>query len=137
MSRRRSPLLLISRGVYRTVVATYPPDIRREYGPEMLQVFAARSEEIGSKLGLKGLLRFWLATTRDFFASAPAEWWDWIRERNRDRSLTRTNSPPRRTQMLASVISDIRMTVRQLVKRPAFTSVAVITLALGRRSATE
>lgn len=58
--------------IYQTLLIVYPPDFRREFGPEMVQVFRAACRH-PAKHSFHGLVRFWFHTLVDLVASASAE----------------------------------------------------------------
>lgn len=64
------------------MLMAYPPEFRREYGPQMVQVFrdcyrAERQAE--SRLGIG---RLWVHTFIDLIRTAPSEHWDKLRKDN-------------------------------------------------------
>jgi hypothetical protein len=66
--------------VYRTLLAAYPADFRRRYGPEMAQVFRTCCHASYCASGSRGVVRLWL----------PALWdWAWTATRERFSSLFR------------------------------------------------
>ena len=73
---RRAPL---SQRLYGLLLAFYPTEFRREYGPHMAQLFRDRQRET---LGWGGLsaLRLWVETLFDLIQSAPKEHLEKIRK---------------------------------------------------------
>ena len=66
-------LVGFSVGTYRLLLAAYPPQFRREYGPHMLQVFRDRSISTYNQSGPPGMLRLWAITFLDFTRSVVEE----------------------------------------------------------------
>jgi len=56
--------------VYRILLAAYPADFRREYGPSMLQVFRDSSRDAAKRSGKLATASFWLAILGDLIISA-------------------------------------------------------------------
>jgi hypothetical protein len=65
--------LIISGRVYRILLAAYPAEFRRRYGPEMAQVFRTCCRAAYDSSGVNGVLRVWLLTLRDWAWSASSE----------------------------------------------------------------
>ena len=78
----------ISRLVYSVLLASYPSEIRREHGREMMDAFRKRCAS-ASHNGIGMLALLWASTLRDFAISVSAEWFDWIREHTPRRRNTR------------------------------------------------
>ena len=72
--------LILSDRVYRGLLAAYPLEFRRRYGPEMAQVFRTCCHASYRLSGARGVLRLWLPTLWD---------WAWTATRERFSSLFR------------------------------------------------
>ncbi len=73
MAAIQSRVLTISDRAYHILLAAYPAEFRRRYGPEMAQVFrtCCRASYVSS--GVRGVLRLWLLTVWDWATSAAGE----------------------------------------------------------------
>jgi hypothetical protein len=76
----RLQALILSDRVYRGLLAAYPFEFRRRYGPEMAQVFRACCSHTYRASGTRGVVRLWLPTLWD---------WAWTAARERFSSLFR------------------------------------------------
>ena len=70
----RARTLILSDRVYRGLLAAYPLEFRRRYGPEMAQVFRACCRASYHASGTRGVARLWLPTLWDWFWTAAREW---------------------------------------------------------------
>ncbi len=70
---RRRWLLAASERVYRALLAAYPARFRRDYGPDMAQVFGDCCRAAYRCRGLPGLLRLWIDTLLDLLTTVPRE----------------------------------------------------------------
>lgn len=105
------------RRLYRHLLALYPDDFRALYERDLLQAFDDRRAEPRFR-GTIGGARLLCFLARDFVTSVP---------------MARTSTDDRRgvDGIMNDILRDLRFSVRMLVKNPAFTAAAVITLALG------
>jgi hypothetical protein len=76
----RARALILSDRAYRGLLAAYPLEFRRRYGPEMAQVFRACCRATYRAAGARGVLRLWPSTLWD---------WAWTAARERFSSLFR------------------------------------------------
>ena len=107
---------------YRWLLRAYPRDFRERYEAELLEAFAV---ERGQYRGVFGALRFWAFIARDLSVSAYRAWWSATSP-----LVHAVDSPPRRS-VVEAFVQDVRHAFRQLIRRPGFTAVAVLSLALG------
>jgi putative ABC transport system permease protein len=108
--------------LYRLLLRAYPPWFRERFEDELVSaVLAERGEP--RYAGRFGALAFCLRISADLATSA-------YRVRRRANGGVRTTSHPTRGHM-ETLGQDLRHAFRQLVRRPGFTAVAVLSLALG------
>jgi predicted permease len=104
--------------VYRTLLVAMPPDVRREVGEDMVQMFRDH------RRGLAGhplrLLSLWVEAIVDLLAHATAE-----RSRRWRGSVFSMRLP------MHGVFADLRQGFRLLTRQRGFTAIAVVVLALG------
>lgn len=107
--------------IYRALLRVYPRWFRRRYEAELVADFAAERQRYRGRLGPA---RFWIAVVWDLSISAVH-----IRLA-RHRPPPADDWPPRR-HIMEAVLEDLSHAARQLVRRPGFTAVAVLSLAIG------
>lgn len=107
--------------LYRLLLGLYPRWFRERYQQDLVDAFAA-DRCAPRHTGVLGGARFWLSILVDLVASA-------ARVRRSARSVAA--SPTVRRNLMDVVAQDLRHAARQLIRRPGFTAVAVLSLALG------
>jgi len=112
--RRRSITPAIR--VYSWMLRLLPPALLRAYGDEMRLAFEQRILAAHASRGARGMLAIALGACVDVLVYAVAS------------RRTNDNRHPERAAVL---LSDLHLGFRNLLRRPAFSSVATVTLALG------
>ncbi|MEP6494919.1 MAG: ABC transporter permease [bacterium] len=100
--------------IYRLLLRLYPADFRRRYARAMTDFHADRIAM--ARLAGESLPLLWMRTVFDIGASAAAE---------RTRSLLTEDA------VMQTLIHDAGYAMRGLLRRPGFTAIVVLTIALG------
>jgi putative ABC transport system permease protein len=120
------------RSVYRLLLWLYPAPFRRRYEAQLIEAFDQERSD-GRYGGLAGRVSLWRHLLGDLLSSARRQRWrqatEWTRQRTGG-GLPQLPSPARRS-LMESITQDVRYALRQFTRRPGFTAIAVISLALG------
>ena len=109
--------------LYRLLLLALPPDLRREFGGEMAQLFREQCDALaGRPLERAG---FVLAAAGDVMAQGVAA------RLPRRRQFVVADGPTTRSLAMSALRSDVRHAVRLLLRYPTMSILALITLALG------
>jgi putative ABC transport system permease protein len=100
---------------YRILLLRYPEDMRRGYGAEMVELFAAEVERHVAERGFGGLAAVWWRTLRDVVRPLPGPILDEEHRRARGWGIS----------------EDVAFATRSLVREPRFTALVVGVLAVG------
>jgi putative ABC transport system permease protein len=117
---------------YRLLLRLYPAELRADYGDELVHFFRERSREPRYRGSPLGAPRFWTHILLDLFATAVAE-----RLRSAAAAARARRDHSRRGRHdhsgdpMGTLVQDARYALRTLLARPAFSAVAVLTLAIG------
>ena len=118
MSADRPPRARLERRLYRLLLLVFPREVRERHGEEMEEAFATLLRREAARRGLVGRILCWAGAALDAAARGTAA------------RLTRTRTRGG-GEMLETLTGDLGYAVRSLARRPAFTTTAVATIALG------
>ncbi len=104
------------------LVRLYPRAFRATYANDLLSTFRADRDRTEFS-GVLGSVRFWSHTVADVVRTSVT-----LRRDGVAKGLTKR---PRRSNPLAGIGCELRLSVRTLAREPGFTVVALITLGLG------
>jgi putative ABC transport system permease protein len=109
---------------YRALLALYPAEFRARFGDEMAEL-ASHRFAFAHAIGWRAVARELASLGVDLAGSLPAQW----RRAVRSTHASIPAGPPRENMDI--ILQDLRFAARGLLRRPAFTVVAALTLALG------
>ncbi len=109
--------------LYRVLLLAFPRRTRRDFGPDMEQMFRAQlaaARHSGERAGL------WCRAAADAALNGARE-----RLLGNSALQARHRPPARRRWWMQTILNDVRYALRMMAAQPAMTAVAVLTLALG------
>lgn len=111
--------------IYRLLLRLYPASFRKRFGKELERAFSDEYEE-ACRTSRRAPAAFWVRIIVDLIASAARLHYA---QRGR-RGTPALPTQAKRTEM-ETMAQDVRYAFRQFARRPGFTAIAVLSLALG------
>ena len=110
--------------ILRWMLHLFPSTFRDRYGEEVIELLTSRAKQVHERRVWTGVIRMWAFQAVDLVRSAISER---RMERGRSMKQRRTSRDPIMTQLWR----DLGFTLRSLRRNRMFTTVTVLTLALG------
>jgi predicted permease len=107
--------------IYRYLLRAFPAQFRARFGDDMTELFADRYRD-AQRTGTRAVAWLWVRTILDVIRAGRSE---------RRAARTRLFPDMRRGMLLESFARDVGYAVRQMRRNPAFSGIAIATLALG------
>ena len=119
-------------GIYRALAGLLPATFREDYLAETLNDVRALLNSAHERHGLSGAVSTGARSLLDLIVRIPKEHWNGRRvRRNRYDNVDIRERRRGGGERMANMLRDLRMAARGLMRKPGFTSIAAITLALG------
>jgi len=122
------------RRFYASALRLLPPDFTADRGPELLAAFDEMRAELGPRPGPIRLSAFYFRLTIDLLkrvrperARAVRRGWDGVGQGDPSRKLRGLGA----RHAIESMVRDVRMAGRSLIRRPVFLLVATLSLGIG------
>lgn len=121
-----------SEKLYRVLLLAYSPTFRAQSGPDMVEVFRDAHRTARQTRGRVGVAGLWIVTLLDLGVSAAIDRISALPRHNRINPGTHNaQSQGGKGNRMDDFAQDLRYAARNLLKRPAFAGVVVLTLALA------
>jgi predicted permease len=125
--------------LYAALLWLYPPAFRRQFGPDMRELFVDRWRAEYGRGRRRGVAVLWLRVLADLVSTSALERVSALREWLVRQVIPQAPTGAVRTHgdsMLETLLYDLRYTVRMLMKTPTFAIVAMLVVALGSGAVT-
>jgi putative ABC transport system permease protein len=130
MRRAAPPPVRLGIALYTVLLRAMPPRYRRDFGSDTMADVAELLDE-ASRLKGRTVVGTTLRACLDLLARLPGEWWATVRSAPVASGWGDRYGSPGMRETTMNVTRELAQAARTLAKRPGFTAIAVLTLALG------
>ncbi len=123
-------MIRISLAAYAALLRLMPPGFRREFGAEAVADLGEILEEARKYEG-QTVIGTALRACLDLLVRLPGAWWAELRPEPAGSGHGARDGRPGMGEGLMNVSRELRLAARTLARRPGFTGIAILTLALG------
>ncbi len=127
----RSAVDRVGAAIARLILLLAPRRFRRDYGAAAVDDLVSRAGDLRRAGGWTSAARHWVRQWFDLTATVVGEWGERLGLIRSSTHQTPATLPDRESHFMDALFSDLRYSLRALIKQPGVSVVIILTLALG------